>query len=240
MSFVHSPKIITDGLVLALDAGNTKSYTSGSTTWFDKSGNANNGTLTNGPTFSSANGGSIVFDGVDDFWSSNCGYNIHGHTIMGFVNIDTLVGKDWICIFEFLNAGSVRTHYYVQGANNIYPSYVNGFGGNFVNNSGGANATWEDTNLVNVTSSQWMMLTGRVSGSFGDTFINLSKSKPTKTLTSYTSPVTVTTVRNNRNAGAGNTFFLNGRLSNVLLYNRALSDLEIQQNFNALRGRYRI
>ncbi len=66
MSFVHSPKIVTDGLVLALDAGNTKSYTSGSTTWFDKSGNANNGTLTNGPTFSSANGGSIVFDGVDD------------------------------------------------------------------------------------------------------------------------------------------------------------------------------
>jgi hypothetical protein len=67
MSFVHSPKIVTDGLVLALDAGNTKSYTSGSTTWYDKSGNARNGTLTNGPTFSSANGGSIVFDGTNDY-----------------------------------------------------------------------------------------------------------------------------------------------------------------------------
>jgi hypothetical protein len=69
MAFIHSPKIVTDGLVLALDAGNTKSYTSGSTTWFDKSGFGNNGTLTNGPTFSSANGGSIVFDGVNDYVS---------------------------------------------------------------------------------------------------------------------------------------------------------------------------
>ena len=67
MAFVHSPKIVTDGLVLALDAGNTKSYVSGSTTWSDKSGRGNNGTLVNGPTFSSANGGSIVFDGVNDY-----------------------------------------------------------------------------------------------------------------------------------------------------------------------------
>jgi len=67
MSFVHSPKIVTDGLVLSLDAGNTKSYMSGSTTWFDKSGGGNNGTLTNGPTFNSSNGGSIVFDGADDY-----------------------------------------------------------------------------------------------------------------------------------------------------------------------------
>ena len=57
---------MTNGLILSLDAANTKSYQSGSTTWFDKSGNRKNGTLTNGPTFSSANGGSIVFDGVND------------------------------------------------------------------------------------------------------------------------------------------------------------------------------
>ena len=67
MSFAHSPKIVTDGLVLALDAGNVKSYVSGSTTWFDKSGFVNNGTLTNGPTFSSVNGGGIIFDGTDDY-----------------------------------------------------------------------------------------------------------------------------------------------------------------------------
>ena len=62
MGFYRGPNLVTNGLVLALDAGNTKSYQSGSTTWFDKSRNGNNGTLTNGPTFSSANGGSIVFE----------------------------------------------------------------------------------------------------------------------------------------------------------------------------------
>ncbi len=69
MAFIHSPKIVTDGLVLALDAGNVKSYASGSTTWFDKSGNAYNGTLVNGPTFNTGSLGSIVFDGTNDYVS---------------------------------------------------------------------------------------------------------------------------------------------------------------------------
>ena len=59
--------IVTDGLVLLLDAANTKSYVSGSTIWNDLSRSGNTGTLTNGPTYNSSNGGSIVFDGSNDF-----------------------------------------------------------------------------------------------------------------------------------------------------------------------------
>ena len=59
--------IITDGLVLNLDAGFTPSYPKNGTSWYDISGNLNNGVLTNGPTFNSANGGSIVFDGTNDY-----------------------------------------------------------------------------------------------------------------------------------------------------------------------------
>jgi hypothetical protein len=59
--------IVTAGLVLNLDAGNPASYPGPGTTWTDLSGNGNNGTLTNGPTYSSANGGSIVLDGVNDY-----------------------------------------------------------------------------------------------------------------------------------------------------------------------------
>jgi len=65
----RGPNIVKEGLVLYLDAASGTSYspyTSG-TTWRDISGNGNNGTLTNGPTYSSANGGSFVFDGVDDY-----------------------------------------------------------------------------------------------------------------------------------------------------------------------------
>ena len=66
MALSHSPLIVTDGLVLCLDAANKKSYSGSGTTWTDRSGNGNNGTLVNGPTFDSGNGGSIDFDGVDD------------------------------------------------------------------------------------------------------------------------------------------------------------------------------
>jgi hypothetical protein len=63
MGFYRGPNVVTNGLVLNLDAANTKSYVSGSTTWRDLSGNGNNGTLVNGPTFSSNYGGGIVFNG---------------------------------------------------------------------------------------------------------------------------------------------------------------------------------
>lgn len=66
MGISAGPDIITDGLVLELDAGDRNSYPGTGTTWRDLSGNSNNGTLTNGPTFNSGNLGSIVFDGVDD------------------------------------------------------------------------------------------------------------------------------------------------------------------------------
>jgi hypothetical protein len=66
MALAHSPKIVTDGLVLCLDAGNPKSYPGSGTTWTDLSGNGNNGTLVNGVGYNSGNGGSLVFDGVND------------------------------------------------------------------------------------------------------------------------------------------------------------------------------
>jgi len=59
--------IVTDGLVLNLDAGFTPSYPKNGTTWYDVSGESNNGVLINGPTFDSGNGGSIVFDGTNDY-----------------------------------------------------------------------------------------------------------------------------------------------------------------------------
>jgi hypothetical protein len=67
MAFNYSPRIVTDGLVLYLDAANPRSYPGSGTTWSDLSRGGNNGVLTNGPTFNSANNGSIVFDGTNDF-----------------------------------------------------------------------------------------------------------------------------------------------------------------------------
>lgn len=67
MAFSYSPRIVTDGLVLYLDAANSRSYVSGSTNWTDLSRSGNNGTLTNSPTFNNSNVGNILFDGTDDY-----------------------------------------------------------------------------------------------------------------------------------------------------------------------------
>ena len=66
MGLAHSPRLVTDNLVFCVDAANTKSYSGSGTDWKDLSGQGNNGTLTNGPTFNSSNGGSILFDGSND------------------------------------------------------------------------------------------------------------------------------------------------------------------------------
>ena len=73
MGFGNGPRIVSNGLVLALDAADKNSYPGSGITWRDVSGNNNNGTLTNGPTFDSSNGGSIVFDGTNDFVTGSIG-----------------------------------------------------------------------------------------------------------------------------------------------------------------------
>ncbi|MFM7065351.1 MAG: hypothetical protein ACKO0U_00750, partial [Gammaproteobacteria bacterium] len=67
MSAYAGPEIVNSGLVLSLDAGNARSYPGSGSTWTDLAAAARTGTLTNGPTYSSSNGGSIVFDGVNDY-----------------------------------------------------------------------------------------------------------------------------------------------------------------------------
>jgi hypothetical protein len=83
----YQGKIVTDGLVLNLDAGNRKSYPGSGTIWYDRAG-TNNGTLTNGPTYSSSNGGSIVFDGTNDYSETTNPSNVHNQnfTLSVWVN----------------------------------------------------------------------------------------------------------------------------------------------------------
>jgi len=69
MAFGNGPKIVTSGLVIALDAVDGNSYLSGSTNWNDISGNNRNTSLVNGPSYNSGSGGSLFFDGADDYLS---------------------------------------------------------------------------------------------------------------------------------------------------------------------------
>ena len=114
--------IVTNGLVLALDAGNTKSYVSGSTTWFDISGNNNSGSLFDGPTFSSDNGGSIVFDSVDDHVVTT---PINNFTSIGGWFYIRNGGTPWKYIIDARTGLSNSWFTQYQGVNGIGPVWTN-------------------------------------------------------------------------------------------------------------------
>jgi hypothetical protein len=236
MSFVHSPKIVTDGLVLALDAGNAKSYTSGSTTWYDKSGNANNGTLINGPTFSSANGGSIVFDGVDDF--VNCGNSTSLNSSNITFSIWIKRTASWIfagsCLFWAKQNGNYMSNgFYIEpftSGRDYLDVITNGAGSNYFGDTISTSTrfplnTWVNFAFTLVGNTPKMYFNGiSTTISIGGT--------PAITSTSDTKYIL------SNSPSYGN--FTPGIVSNTQIYNRALSAAEINQNFNALRGRYGI
>jgi hypothetical protein len=224
MSFVHSPKIVTDGLVLALDAGNTKSYTSGSTTWFDKSGNTNNGTLTNGPTFSSANGGSIVFDGVDDFVLTTFSLNgINPLTVSCWFKLNT-VTKDWQSVVDgYKNATDRNFQMWVANNSKLYIWHL---GTSHTGDGVLSQNTWYNAVFTYNGSSNGILY-------LNNTVINASIPKGAGVGANI--PINI-----GRRADANSSSYTNGNIANVHIYNRALSAAEIQQNFNALRGRYGI
>jgi len=80
MACSGGPDGISDGLVLALDTANKVSYPGTGTSWYDLSNNVNTSVLTNGPTFNAGDGGSIVFDGIDDCVVVNSNANILSKT----------------------------------------------------------------------------------------------------------------------------------------------------------------
>ena len=225
MAFVHSPKIVTNGLVLALDAGNTKSYPGTGTTWFDKSGRGNNGTLTNGPTFNSGNGGSIVFDGVDDvvvgtsgtYYIKNSGDPI---TLNTWVKPSRLGGQyqdiitnrsgsnsyNWI-LYQHTNDGSIQFHGISQNKSTYIPT----------------TGVWLNITVTVNTSNLYSLF---FNGSLYSASSNFQYGPNTS---------------NRLSIGAGDAPYIEpflGSISNIQIYNRALSASEVLQNYNATKGRF--
>jgi hypothetical protein len=210
--------IVTDGLVLYLDAANTKSYVSGSTIWNDVSRSQNIGTLVNGPSYNSTNGGSIVFDGSNDF------VNL-GNTDSTFFNQNS----PWTIQF------SVK----VISFPNSFPGFL--IKGNslttgvlifYINSN---TVIWKHNNtetyLTSIVLSNINTLTFTYQGSGNVTaYVNgvFKTTAGTISGTDTTSPLYL---------GRGDQFG-NHNHYNFLKYNRALSASEVLQNYNATRTRY--
>ena len=222
MGIGYNPKIVTDGLVLCLDAANRKSYPGSGNTWTDLSGLGNNGTLTNGPTFSN---NSIVFDGVDDFVP--CGNS----SSLSFTNSFSL--SIW-CSSNNLSgyrspimkttSSNWADGYGIFQYQNVMYFYVN---------------LWNGAQTVSVPRSVYA-ITNWI-GTYDGTKLRLYENG---LLVSEGSSFTSNVNNSNNNLeigrGGGSAFNWSGSISNFTVHNRALSAIEIQQNFQALRGRYGI
>ena len=225
--------IVTNGLVLNLDVGFTPSYSQSGITWYDVSSSGNNGTLTNGPTFNSANGGSIVFDGVDDYANNSNPSSLQNQnlTVSMWIKpstatneITTIVdynhcgGCNWVVQSE--DATSNRNYYFgYRSTSNVWePS--NGIGGG---------------KGVQLTNSVWQNLAFTKNETSIIGYLN-----GVQTYTSTAGSATILYLTGNLKLGAGSCISreFNGNMSNTQIYNRALSADEVLQNYNAQKARF--
>lgn len=224
-SFATAPTspIVTNGLVLHLDAGNPASYPGTGTTWTDLSGNNNNGTLVNGVGYNSTNGGSLVFDGVNDnitFTSNPLLANQITAEVWVNLNSTTPNGTAWILGRE----GSYRL---------IYSSGSLSWVCSTVNNG------WYTTGTNISTSISSTSGIYHVVGTYNGANIQIYVNGALRTTGSSISGNILTNGSYNLfRSDAGNVDYGKGNLYAHRIYNRALTAQEIQQNFNALRGRF--
>jgi hypothetical protein len=223
LAFKYSPSIITNGLVLYLDAANPYSYVSGSTSWNDISRGGNNGTLVNGPTFSSANNGSIVFDGTNDYANvpDNTTLNSNIGTILVWFNYTSAPGN-----------GSV-----VLGKTDVFGSF-NGlnifiYQGLLGTQIKGGSTT--NTSQTAVSTNTWYNYTiTYTSGVSYSSYLNgiFIETNSLASFTFSTQPL--------RLARSVDTYWSNfgGQIPITQLYNRAFSAQEVLQNYNATKTRF--
>jgi hypothetical protein len=216
--------IVTNGLVLNLDAGFTPSYSTSGTTWYDLSYNGYNGTLTNGPTFNSSNGGSIVFDGVDDYATAGNFFTYQTFTI----NLWVKPGSSQTTYADIIDNNHTGAQNWVcqQNENDLNQYQFGVFGSSFQNSL---------TGTFTLTSNIWVNLTftfdgdkvrGYINGSLFGTGASLG------TTIHYAAP----TFNIGRwNSGGRN---WNGQYGMISVYNRQLTSQEILQNYNAQVSRF--
>jgi len=230
MAFNFSPKVVTDGLVLYLDAANSKSIVSGSTTWTDLSRGGNNGILTNGPIFDSGNGGSIIFDGTNDY--VNCGNSI---------NLRISVGSIFTWIKRTGNGTRVG-EIFIHNQSGLSPfggfeMYIDRttkkIGMTIRNSNNNAQGVISNSSI---TTGLWANIVGVFDGSTVSIYLN--GVQDINVISTISSLGITTQVLGIGAAISDSTYNLKGNIGQTLLYNKALSSQEVLQNYNATKTRF--
>ena len=230
MGISRGPKIVSSGLVLCFDAANKNSYPGTGTTWTDLSGNGRNLTLTNGPTFSAANLGSIVFDGINDYAVVNPVSAFNIYCISMWIKPTTIINSALASkvLIQFKSSTSIGFGNATSRVANEYITIVQEPGDRrtAVNDGGTLSAdTWYNI-VFNYESSKYN--------------IYINNTLKSTTIGSSLGNVPLITDPNfiYLNSYEGSSEYLDSSLSMCTIYNRTLTASEIQQNFNATRARY--
>jgi hypothetical protein len=212
---VDYPNIVTSGLVLNLDAGFTPSYPRTGTSWFDISGNANTGTLVNGPTYSSDGGGSISFDGTDDYISLpiNSSFNTPSITFEVWANLNSTASRHILMLNWQGNSLEVNADRSVVMFNYSSAGQVGASTSASIFNWG----SW--THFVGVYDNSSQSLKTYINGVLQATTTSV--------------PSTIYSVGVHKIAGTDYSLGILGNVAAARHYNRALSATEILQNYYA-------
>ena len=243
---IYGPKIVTSGLILALDAGDKASYSGTGATWNDLSGNGNHATIYNSPTWNAA--GYFVLNGTNNYVSTTNTLDLSSYnkvTVAITFKPNTYpVSGNAKCLCELTNN---------------FNNFSTGFCSFYNDNSAAANyeisvaikgdvgyhlGMWNKSNYSDLTWKNTTM------------FFDTSQSSGETSLYVQGSPATVIQNPfggysfNNTNNFANDNFYIGGRgggslfadmnLSSVLIYNKVLTNAEISQNYNASKGRFGI
>lgn len=219
--------IVTNGLLLNLDAGFRASYTSSGTSWYDLAASARTTTLINGPTYSSSNGGTIVFDGTNDYCEVNSTINTNYITIGAWVKANAAT-------FGFIvnrTFNSSVVPYSLNVGGNASASNINGMA--FY--SGGS---WRNSGISTDIrgDGSWHYVTGTFDGTTLAYYIDGTLNSSSLEGSGLTLPTNTSVVNIGRYQSDGNYF--GGNIAIVQIYNRALNVVEITQNFNAQKARF--
>ena len=239
MALAHSPIIIRNGLITYLDAANFKSYPGSGTIWSDLTGNGNNGTLTNGPTYSTTNNGSIVFDGVND-------HSIFPVNFFSWPSLTTITISLW-----FRSNQTTGGTLFGQQSSTNPSSAPNGYVPVIYLRSDGfirVEPFWTNSTTNNILSTsalndnRWHNVTTTYNSGTNQLFIDgvFNSQRTGLSFFNYTTTYYYILGAGVAEARSLGTNYFSGSISNFKMYNRALTEAEIQQNFNALRGRFGI
>jgi len=240
--------IVTNGLILYLDAANSLSYVSGSSTWRDLSSSNLSGSLINGPTFSSGNGGSIVFDGTNDY--VNLGdSDLFSFTSGGGIDLPFTVGC-WVRLNAYGSGAALYTM--LLSKSRFSGGWTREWGFSHANSTGiGVVLFVNDFNYIGKTVDSPLSLNtwnycvstynGNETAGGLSIYINgILQSTSNITAGTYTgmSNTTVPVEIGRQNNIGGDSGYLNGNIANTQIYNRALTASEVLQNYNSTKARF--